>query len=152
MVKNTQGGHHKNQARKNSFVYSNKTRLSVNSSEIYAKVVKIFGDQFDAITIDGNTVRVIIRGKFSGKFKRSNSLAVNSFVLIGSRDWSSQNIFDLLEIYSINDLSSLSLLIPSFFDASSYILSIDSTISTFIPLIDRDQNIDQNIDFDFAIL
>ena len=99
MVKNTQGGHHKNQARKNSFVYSNKTRLSVNSSEIYAKVVKIFGDQFDAITIDGNTVRVIIRGKFSGKFKRANLLTVNSFVLVGLHDFNTSNpSCDLLEI------------------------------------------------------
>ena len=134
MVKNTQGGHHKNQARKYSFGSSNKTRLSSNSSEIYAKVVKIFGDQFDAITILGDTVRVIIRGKFSGKFKRSNPIAVNSFVLIGSRDWSSQTIFDLLDIYSILDISTLSLLHPAFFDSSfiSHDLSFD--IIPFIPI------------------
>ena len=155
MVKNTKGGHHKNQARKNSFVYSNKTRLSINPSEIYAKVVKIFGDQFDAITLFGDTVRVIIRGKFSGKFKRSNPIALNSFVLIGSRDWSSIPIFDLLEVYSINDLYSLSIIHPSFFDhITSHhsntilnILDIDSNI-----VIDTDTDTYLNNDFDLLLI
>ena len=128
MVKNTKGGHHKNQARKNSYSNSFKTRISTNDSEVYAKVIKIFGNQFDAITINGDTFRVIIRGKFSGKFKRSNLIYINSFVLIGIRNWSNLLIADLLEIYSNNDLSSLpsnpffdSLFLPSDFDCSSFV-------------------------------
>jgi len=138
MVKNTKGGHHKNQARKDSYVSSSKTRLSMDPSEVYAKVIKLFGgNQCDVITIDGNTIRCIIRGKFSGKFKRANIIALNSFVLIGIRDWASNaNTADLIDIYSNYDL--LSLPNNPFFDSHFQLstLPIFDPITHFDPLID----------------
>jgi len=49
--------------------------------------------------------RCIIRGKFrSSRGKRDNFISKGSWVLVGVRDWSSDNqICDLLEVYNEND-------------------------------------------------
>ena len=133
MVKNFKGGNHKNQARKDSYSnHSNLTRLSQDPCEIYAKVTKLFGGKIcQVITIDGITLSCTIRGKFSGKFKHSNLLSINSFVLIGIHDWASDKLLsDLLHIYQSHDLLSLSSIHPIFF-----LLSFDNSIS-FISSID----------------
>jgi hypothetical protein len=142
MVKNTKGGHHKNQARKDSYVSSAKTRLSMDPYEVYAKVIKLFGgNQCDVITINGDTLRCIIRGKFSGKFKRANIIAINSFVLIGIRDWASNaNTADLIDIYSNSDISSLPNN-PFFISSFTPIPSIDYHYHNLL-----DNHIDNHID------
>jgi translation initiation factor IF-1 len=108
MVKNTKGGSgHKSQARK--FVAtksSNKTRLSNDESELYAFVVtKSGGDNMIVMCQDEKERRCIIRGKFrSSRGKRDNFISKGSWVLVGVRDWSSDNqICDLLEVYNEND-------------------------------------------------
>ena len=147
MVKNTKGGHHKNQARKDSYVSSYKTRLSLDPSEVYAKVIKLFGgNQCEVITILGDTVRCIIRGKFSGKFKRANLIALNSFVLIGFRDWASiASTADLIEIYSLSDLSSL----PNnpFFD-----LSLSDATTSYHDFDATSSYLDYGYSFDLNII
>jgi len=108
MVKNTKGGSgHKSQARK--FVASkssNKTRLSNDESELYAFVVtKSGGDNMIVMCQDEKERRCIIRGKFrSSRGKRDNFISKGSWVLVGIRDWSSDNqLCDLLEVYNEND-------------------------------------------------
>jgi translation initiation factor 1A len=112
MVKNVKGGNHKFQARKNT-VSTNvvRTRLAKEEeeAEIYAKVLKLLGNGMcHVLCQDGITRLCIIRGKFKYK-KRDNTLTNNKWVLVGLRDFASQNqgqkmeSCDLLEIYSDQD-------------------------------------------------
>ena len=108
MVKKTKGGSgHKSQARKFvSTKSSNKTRLSENESELYAFVVtKSGGDNLIVMCQDEKERRCIIRGKFrSSRGKRDNFISKGSWILVGIRDWSSDNhLCDLLEVYNEND-------------------------------------------------
>ena len=163
MVKNSFGGNKaKGHARKDNSS-SHKIRLSSSPLEIYAKVVKLFGgNRCDVITINGDSLSCVIRGKFSGKFKHSNIISVNSFVLVGLHDWASdKSISDLLFVYQHNDLSILSQFNPSFFDSSIINLpSCDFTLYNPIHNLNHDidnhqhndqqndNNIDNNIDLD----
>ena len=105
MVKNTEGGKHKSQARKN--VSSNKTygqhfRKPENPYERYAIISKLFGGNQCEVSISAdNVMRCEIRGKFRDKFKRTNTLSSGSFVLIGLREWEAPKfkIADLLHVY-----------------------------------------------------
>ena len=122
MVKNSFGGNKaKGHARKDNSS-SHKIRLSTSPLEIYAKVVKLFGgNRCDVITIDGDSLSCVIRGKFSGKFKHSNIISINSFVLVGIHDWASdKSISDLLFVYQHNDLAILSQFNPSFFSLEHF--------------------------------
>jgi len=108
MVKNTKGGSgHKSQARKFvSTKSSNKTRLAENEYELYAFVVtKSGGDNLIVMCQDEKERRCIIRGKFrSSRGKRDNFISKGSWILVGIRDWSSDNqLCDLLEVYNEND-------------------------------------------------
>jgi len=112
MVKNTKGGSgHKSQARK--FVASkssNRTRLSNDESELYAFVVtKSGGDNMVVMCQDEKERRCVIRGKFrSSRGKRDNFISKGSWILVGIRDWSSDNqVCDLLEVYNENDKTKL---------------------------------------------
>lgn len=108
MVKNTKGGHHKNIARKDAVRGSStKTRLPIDEGEVYAVVLKMCGGNICQVkTINDSTLNCVIRGKFSGKFKRSNTIAIGSIVLVGLRSWeSSSTSCDLLEIYDNNNIN-----------------------------------------------
>ena len=111
MVKNTKGGSgHKSQARKFVAKSSNKTRLSNDEAELYAFVVtKSGGDNMIVMCQDEKERRCIIRGKFrSSRGKRDNFISKGSWVLVGIRDWSSDNqLCDLLEVYNENDKTKL---------------------------------------------
>ncbi len=90
MVKNTFGGNkHKSQARK--FVNSkpnNKLRLAEYDGEIYAVVTKVLGNNmFHAQCIDGKLRLGHIRGKFSGRGRRDNTIAPGVWVLVGERNF-----------------------------------------------------------------
>jgi hypothetical protein len=152
MVKNSFGGNKaKGHARKDNSS-SHKIRLSSSPLEIYAKVVKLFGgNRCDVITINGDSLSCVIRGKFSGKFKHSNIISINSFVLVGLHDWASdKSISDLLFVYQHNDLSILSQFNPSFFDSSiihtsDFTLPYSFSINHNLNLIDNN-NLDNNND------
>ena len=148
MVKNTKGGNHKNQARKDSYSNSSsKTRTSNDPNEIYATVSKIYGGKLcDVITSNGDTLSCTIRGKFSGKFKHSNLLSINSFVLVGIHDWATdKSKCDLLHIYSILDADLiLPLLLPSSTTYSS--LPLPSSLPSSFPINpDQDQDLELNL-------
>jgi initiation factor 1A len=118
MVKNTKGGSgHKSQARKFASVSSSKkTRLSEDEMEIYACVTSLLGGANCSVKcVDGETRLCIIRGKFrGGRGKRGNMLTRGTWVLVGTREWSSDSgsdkeskKCDLLEVYNDADKQEL---------------------------------------------
>jgi translation initiation factor IF-1 len=108
MVKNITGGNkHKGQARKNvngnQYASASKVRVATNEFEIYAQVTKFWGGKrFDALDIHGKTRMCTIPQKFSGRNAKDNRITVNTWVLIGERQWqvSETPVYDLLEVYS----------------------------------------------------
>ena len=107
MVKNGFGG---NKAKKNSSksfnVFESNVRYSQCSDEKYAVVETLLGNNMcQVFCIDGKQRQCVIRGKFSGRGKRTNRINKGTWVLVGLRSWevSSKNKCDLLEVYSDND-------------------------------------------------
>ena len=93
MVKNTHGGSkHKSQARKATNNVRNITIEPSDPSEKYAKVTKMFGNGMCQVELqdDKSVLCCHIRGKFRGKNKRHNTVAMNSIVVIGLREWESE--------------------------------------------------------------
>jgi translation initiation factor 1A len=120
MVKNTTGGSKaKGQARKfTSVPSSQKLRISDNEFELYAQVSALLGNGMcHVLCIDGIQRLCHIRGKFRGRGKRDNIIGRGSWLLIGLREWESQDVStlkkgkfqncDLLEVYSENDKEKL---------------------------------------------
>ena len=115
MVRNTTGGNNnKKFARKHTSENSKaglKLRVSEDEGELYAVTTKMLGNNmFHAIALDGLQYLGHIRGKFSGRGRRDNTIVVGTWVLIGLRSWSNttpetngnqkQQKCDLLEVYS----------------------------------------------------
>ena len=124
MVKNTTGGNNnKKFARKHASgsKAGAKLRISEDEGELFAISTKLLGNNmFHAVATDGMSYLVHIRGKFSGRGKRDNTIAAGVWVLIGLREWSnkseikSENLnkiklqqADLLEVYSDLDKARL---------------------------------------------
>ena len=97
-------------------------RVSQSSYEIYAYVVRIFGNSMCLVKcLDGYDRLCHIRGKFTGRSKRENVLSQGTWVLIGLRQWDADKEFaskasktekniqkcDLLEIYSSSEREKL---------------------------------------------
>lgn len=114
MVKNTTGGKAaKSMASKNVAQKANsRLRVAEVEGEIYAIVTKYLGNcMFHCHGID-NVLRLgHIRGKFSGRGKKDNTIASGVWVLIGLREWENGSTMlktgkpklqqcDLLEVYS----------------------------------------------------
>jgi translation initiation factor IF-1 len=115
MVRNTTGGNNNKQfARKhmnNNSKAGLKLRVSEDKGELYAIATKMLGNNmFHAIALDGLQYLVHIRGKFSGRGRRDNTICLGTWVLIGLRSWSNKNPdkivkvkveeADILEVYS----------------------------------------------------
>ena len=110
MVKNITGGSkHKSFSRKGTNDKINsKLRLSEDIAEKYAHVTKMYGEMCDVICDDNISRKCFIRGKFRGKGKRNSIISIGSVVLIGTRDWSSDNTkCDLLEVYTEQEIHQL---------------------------------------------
>jgi initiation factor 1A len=125
MVKNQIGGSGaKKYARKNTTTSSSKSshklRISEDEGELYAIVTKCLGNNmFHCHCID-NIVRLgHIRGKFSGRGRRDNTIVAGSWILVGIREWDSSMTTksntgkvklqecDLMEVYNDTDKSRL---------------------------------------------
>ena len=152
-MKNTQGGKHKNQARKDTYVRKTVTRLSMDECEKYAIVDKIYGGgRCKVITVDNLELMCTIRGKFTGKFKRSNTVTAGAFVLVGLREWESTSMnCDLIEIYDNSDMATLSS-IPSvavFLSSSSSSNSdvVFDNKTSILPALDLDNVNHDDLDF-----
>ena len=115
MVKNATGGNKSKGVARKSFKPENKSTLRLSQDinlEVYCSVIKILGDSMCHVKgIQDGIVRLChIRGKFKGRGKRDNFATINSWVLVGIRDYESINEkklqnCDLLEVYSESDYS-----------------------------------------------
>jgi len=110
MVKNQNGGNKgKHVARKDTVSVHKKIRLMKEEGEIYAVVTKMLGNcQCNVICLDGITRLCIIRKKFTGKHKHQHFIKPGIWVLVGTRDWETNNKdkipkCDLLECYNETD-------------------------------------------------
>jgi initiation factor 1A len=118
MVKNTFGGKGaKSMASKNFGSAANtKLRTVLAEGEIYAIATKMLGNcMFHCCGLDGITRLGHIRGKFSGKGKRDNTIVNGTWVLVGLYEWNASSAdllkkgkvkmqeCDLLEVYSDRD-------------------------------------------------
>ena len=118
MVKNTTGGNKaKGQARKlmGQQAHNNNLRLAKEEDELYAKVTVPLGNGMcQVLCIDGKKRLCHIRGKFKGRGKKDNFITRDSWVLIGIREWESDEAkvvkgkeklpnCDLLEVYRDHD-------------------------------------------------
>ena len=122
MVKNTTGGKNKNQARKHSVLnrpIAQTLRLSTDALEVYAQVTKTLGNGMCHVyCIDKQNRLCHIRGKFSGRGKRDNFIALGTWVLVGLREWESssnkqkQQHCDLMEVYNDQDKERLKSMLP----------------------------------------
>ena len=113
MVKNTNGGNKsKGQARKNMDSGGGgggRVRKATEEGEVYAQVTRLLGGGNCYVnTLSGKQLLCAIRGKFSGRNRRSNILVVGTWVLVGMRDWASEkDKCDLLEVYQATDKAKL---------------------------------------------
>jgi len=108
MVKNTSGGSkHKGLARKDVNSSFSSDYVPRNPAERYAKVTKLLGNGMCYVSLFDNDLSSIshdslichIRGVFKSKNKRQNTISIDSFVVVGLRDWeSSQHKCDLIAI------------------------------------------------------
>jgi initiation factor 1A len=170
MVKNTTGGSgHKSQARKLvSSSKSGKVRTSENEHELYACVTKIFGNGIcQVLTQHGKELSCHIRGKFRGRNKKSNLIAVTSVVLVGIREWENPvKNCDLLEVYDNEDvrilrnnpsvnLSSIDTFTQSrtapFSNNSTDNVIFDDAVDVSQQFIPKPQPIESDIDFEDQI-
>ena len=113
MVKNNIGGNKsKGFARKNMIKRDTALRVIHEDGEIYAQAIKVMGGSIaSAIDLQGNPLRVHIRGKFRGRGKRDNFIAPNTWLLVGLHEWKKTDSLkhgdvrdcDVLEVYSESD-------------------------------------------------
>jgi translation initiation factor IF-1 len=116
MVKNTTGGKgSKSLARKNeqgaASSSSGRLRLPASEFEVFALVTAALGNCMFHVSTETGIHKLILRlrGKFSGRNKRANFVAVGAFVLVGLHDYEAPRFksADLLEIYSDADVGAL---------------------------------------------
>lgn len=121
MVKNTIGGKKnkafsRKDANNNANYHSNALRLPQDELECFAKVTKMFGNSMCQVTLLHNNLSLIahIRAKMTGKNKRSFTIHLNDFLIVGLRHWeSSPKHCDVIHIFSQFDIDSISSL-PAF--------------------------------------
>lgn len=88
MGKNVHGGNnHKKFARKHATGRDSRLIVSTDPLEVYAVATKILGNRmFYCLCIDGVTRLGHIRGKFAGRGKSGNMVALNTWLLVGLRE------------------------------------------------------------------
>jgi hypothetical protein len=146
MVKNTKGGKGaKSLARKMVFADSREKtyiRLPTSPLEQFALTTHMYGNMCQVTTIDGNSYKCVIRGKFTGRKKRQSFVSVGKILLVGFRDFEAPNfkLCDLLEVYDDNEIIQLATTpgidIHSLLSHSSSISTHSSLLSTQHPLDD----------------
>jgi hypothetical protein len=168
MVKNTKGGKGaKSMARKSAGSTSGMAfPIPTSDMEQFAVVNKMYGPNCEVLFIDGTKMLCHIRNKFKGRHKSANLISVGSILLVGFRDWESDNArknCDLLFVYDSLQTSSLleRFSLPSLtsHDFSSQQLAFDYSFSTdtsptptnllqphFHNELDDNYNLDDNFD------
>ena len=106
MVKNIGGKNTKKGGRKFLKEEVRKIRYKKVDGETYGRVIKLLGNGIcEVICNDGKIRQCIIRNKFRGRNKRSNTIMENTKVLVGLRDWEvlkegKKERCDLLYVYN----------------------------------------------------
>ena len=113
--KNTFGGKgHRKFANKNhNNDFKTNIRYSKDKDELYARVIKLFGNGMGDVLCSDKVTRLLqIRKKFRGRNKRDNVIVQDSLILVGVRSWevlseNKKEKVDLLYVYSPNQYDSL---------------------------------------------
>jgi hypothetical protein len=125
MVRNTTGGSKtKSIARKSAVPAVAVDYSPKNDLERLAKVTKIYGNGMcQILTFDHPPLDLMchIRGKFRGKSKKHNLIAINSNIVIGLRDW--ENPFKNCDLIYVSS---------SFADTSSHSFDTGYTNDSFV--------------------
>jgi len=110
MVKNTSGGTKtKGLARKHQGGGGGggggALRLPKNELEQLVVVTKMLGNGMcEVFNNDDQRFIAHIRNKFKGRNRRSNDISVNSFILVGLREWEKPALnADVMFVYDVND-------------------------------------------------
>lgn len=156
MVKNSGGGGNAKKMGRKYAVDEKKTRLRLSSdpAEMYGVVDKVYGNGMCSVkTVEGVEYLCHIRNKFRGRSKRDNLVAVNVWLLIGARVWSSacsdvgsgkttrpskRPEADLLEVYSSRECEELIL--------RGIITANASSGSSYLDTFDFGENVDASGD------
>lgn len=110
MPRNKKGGSgHKKMANKHGESKSKELVLSTNEDEIYAIVVKNYGNcRSEVLCNDGKKRLMHIPKRFRGRNKWDNMVTVGTYILVGIRSWEvrakGMDKCDLLYVYDTNDL------------------------------------------------
>tara|TARA_B100001175_G_scaffold116525_2_gene98897 strand:- start:441 stop:977 length:537 start_codon:yes stop_codon:yes gene_type:complete len=146
MVKNKTGGNrHKKMARKNvktGFIKP-KIRLVKEDGEMYGKVTEFYGNGAKVLCNDNKERFLVIRRKFKGRNKRDNTIAINTMVMVGIRDWECRDPkkipkCDLLFVYGREHINELKK------HAEQYVIPEDVKKDDEENNVDFDINADKN--------
>ena len=146
MVKNKTGGNrHKKMARKNvktGFIKP-KIRLVKEEGEMYGKVIEFYGNGAKVLCNDNKERFLVIRRKFKGRNKRDNTIAINTMVMVGIRDWECRDPkkipkCDLLFVYGREHINELKK------HAEQYVIPEDVKKDDEENNVDFDVNADKN--------
>ena len=115
MVKNAGGNKTKRDARKYIAPIKNNSelRVVVEKGETYAVVKKLLGCGQCLVTcLDGKSRICIIRNKFKGRGRSSNTVDIGTWLLVGVRDWEvkkngKESVCDLLHVYTSDNKEKL---------------------------------------------
>lgn len=107
MVKNAGGNKSKRQGRKFAAPPPKRNlRMIQEEGEVYAVVTRLYGGANCEVTCMDDVKRLcVIRNKFRGRHKRDNQITMNTWVLVGLRDWEARAPgklprCDMLEVYT----------------------------------------------------
>lgn len=108
MVKNSGGNKSKKQGRK--FLIPNITKKTImpQEGEMFATVIKMLGGQnCEVYGEDGKTRLCVIRNKFRGRSKQDNCIKLDSWIVVGVREWEvrqdKESKCDLIAVYDERD-------------------------------------------------
>jgi initiation factor 1A len=109
MVKNISGGKRAKAAGRKFDAAPTTTLRKAEAGELYAVVSKNWGNGLVGVECsDGVSRKCRIRKKFTGRRQRENHVVVGGAVLVGLRDYATdQETCDLLEVYAPSDVERL---------------------------------------------
>ena len=150
MVKNTSGGSkHKSYARKRTNDTQNtRIRLSTCDDEQYACVTKMNGNNCNLTTVKGLDLLGHIRGKMTGRNRRSCNISKGTIVLIGLREWEKiPKNCDVLEVYGPAEVEQLKIIPKVEFNNLRPILDSTNTVSAESSSMNNDIEFTTNEEF-----
>jgi translation initiation factor IF-1 len=154
MVKNISGGNKaKGFSRRevNASSQRQSIRVSHDPLEVYVQVTKMSGGGIcQVVTTEGTAMMCHIRGKFSGRNKRSNFIKAGSWLLVGMREWNTSSgtngkklECDVLEVYADEDKERLKSMDPKVRWSAFQVLDSSSTSLDDDDIVFRSEQADE---------